>query len=195
MFNFTEVTDAPKLSFVGYGINEPVIVSNVEAGASEKGTPNLAIKLKFATEKDDSNSTTIRLWFSEKAKAIGMRKIMHIHKALGKEETLKNLQAETLDQLAAALKVMWANKPMRIKLTGEEYMGVDKEGKQKVKVRLNVPFPPFAEALTEGAEKPKVETTSLTFDKSNSYDYKPLDATQIPVEKPEVIGGEDDIMF
>ena len=53
MFNFTEVTDAPKLSFVGYGINEPVVVSDIEVGASEKGTPNLAIKLKFATETED----------------------------------------------------------------------------------------------------------------------------------------------
>jgi len=181
MFDFNKVKEIKKLKFVGYGINEPVVVNDVTAGESQTGTPFIQINVKFEGD-DDKNSTTLKLYMSPKAQEISMRKIMHMHQGLNKLTLLKALNAADLASLAASLKGMWINRKFRLKLAGEEYLGVDQTGYPKTKVKLNIPFPPFVEAMTPNAEYGMVGLSTdskLMFDKSNKYDYKPLDGAII----------------
>ena len=175
-FNFGEVKERKQLSFVGYGVNDSVIITDVVSGATQTGTPFIQINVMFEGADAAKDSTTLKLYMSPKAKDISMQKIMHIHQAVNKLELLKSRNMSTLEEVAMALKAMWINKKLRLKLTGEEYVGVDKEGAPKTKVKLNIPFAPFAEAMQPGAEFAIAVDTKLVFDKSNKYDYKPLDA-------------------
>lgn len=179
MFDFNKVKEISPLKFVGYGVNEPVVVNDVISGESQAGTPFIQINVKFEGD-DDKNSTTLKLYMSEKAQDISMRKILHLHQALNKKTLLNSLSSPTLASLASSLKAMWVNRPIRLKLSGEEYIGSDKDtGLPKTKVKLNVPFPPFAEALTMNAEYAKEAETKLTFDKKKKKDYKPITDAQV----------------
>jgi hypothetical protein len=198
MFDFNNVKETNKLKFVGYGINEPVVVSDVTSGENQNGTPFIQINVKFKDDVD-TNSTTLKLYMSQGALDISMRKIMHMHQALNKKELLTNLNAKSLDDLAGSLKAMWINKEFRLKLAGKEYIGVDKtSGEPKTKVRLDIPFPPFAEALTKNAEYAHAEKTALKFDKADKYDYKtlsPSEIAQFSAPKPGNTQDEDSIPF
>jgi hypothetical protein len=205
MFDFSQVKDTPKLKFVGYGINAPVVVCDVTNGETASSTPFIQINVKFQEETDDSKSTTLKLYMSPKAQDISMKKIMHMHQAINKLDVLKSLKSNDLASLAASLKAMWINRPFRLKLSAEEYVGTDMQtGEPKTKIKLNIPFAPFAEAMTPNAEFKSIMNDSdsaLTFDKSNKYDYKPLDAASIPTQSsggftpPAVTGSEDNVPF
>ena len=179
MFDFNKVKEVSKLKFVGYGVNESVVVNDVTSGESQAGTPFIQINVKFEGD-DDKNSTTLKLYMSPRAQEISMRKILHLHQSMNKKTLLNALNSATLADLAASLKALWINRTVRLKLAGEEYIGVDKDsGTPKTKVKLNIPFPPFAEAMTGNAEYPKMDKTKLVFDKGNKYDYKPIDEAQV----------------
>ena len=175
-FNFNEVKERKQLNFVGYDINDNVVVTDVVDGATQNGTPFIQINVMYEGADATKDSTTLKLYMSPKAKDISMQKIMHMHQALNKLDLLKSRQMNTLQEVALALKAMWVGRKMRLKLTGEEYVGVDKEGNPKTKVKLNIPFAPFAESMQAGAEFAIAVDTKLVFDKSNKYDYKPLAA-------------------
>jgi len=176
MFDFNNIKETAGLKFVGYGINNNVVVTDVSAGENQNGTPFIQIQVKF-DGAEDKDSTTLKLYMSPGAKDMSMKKILHMHQAINKLDLLKSRKFNTQQELAQGLKAMWMGRKFRLKLSGEEYMGVDKEGMPKIKVKLNIPFAPFAEACTQGAEFPMIadDATKLTFDKSNKYDYKPFD--------------------
>ena len=189
MFDFGKVKEDKKLKFVGYGINDAVVVSDVQAGSSQNGTPFIQINVKYDGD-EDKNSTTLKLYMSPKAQEISMRKILHLHQAMNKKELLSKMTAPTLEVLATKLKGMWVNRKFRLKLAGEEYVGVAPDGTPKTKVKLNIPFPPFAEPMNGMAETPAVTETKLTFDKSNKYDYKALDASALAAQATPVTSSE-----
>lgn len=211
MFDFNEVKEPStrgKLKFVGYGINEDVVVSTVTSGKAQTGTDFIEVKVKFK-DAPDTESTTLKLYFTAKSTKISMEKIMHIHAAVNKMSLLATRKMGSLEEVASTLNTLWVNRPFRLKLTGEEWPGTDNNtGLPKTKVKLNIPFVPFAEPITALAEKPaiKVEDTGLTFDKQNERDYKPLSLEDrrkmvpqiVTPPKPENGGGEtpvDDLPF
>ena len=179
MFDFNEVKETSSLKFVGYGVNNGVVVTDVTSGENQNGTPFIQINVKFKGA-DDKDSTTLKLYMSPGAKAISMKKLMHMHQSLNKLVHLKSRKFDTLNDISTGLKAMWVGREFRLKLAGEEYMGVDKDGLPKMKVKLNIPFAPFAEAAVHGAEFPAIADgdTKLVFTKSNKYDYAPYDPTK-----------------
>lgn len=185
MFNFKNVSvDRP--SFIGYGVHNDVTIVGVESGNSQKGTEFVQLTVK-KTGDDDKNSTILKMYFTENAQPISMRKIMNIHSAVAKLDILQNKDFNSTKELAEGLDAMWKNKRFRLKLQGSEYITQNDEGKDIVKTRTEIPLSNFAEAIMEGAEKPVVtdETTKLTFDIKDKWDFRRISAADRPESTDE----------
>ena len=174
-FNDVKVSESKGLSFVGYGINNDVTIVKVESDSPEGKSPYIDIYFKNTGDSDE-NATRLREFLSEKAMPYTMKKILQLNNAIVKEEMLKSKSFTSPQDMAAGLTSMWAGKRLRLKLNGEEYMGIDKDGNDKVKTRVSIPMNFFCEAITPDAEFPQIsdENSKLTFDKNNPYDYKAL---------------------
>jgi hypothetical protein len=122
-----------------------------------------------------------------------MRTILHLHNSVSKEGLLKAKNFNSNEELARFLDDNWRNKPIRLKLKGEEYLGQDRDGNPKVKVKIALPFAPFAEPMNGTAETPSVakENSKLTFNKGSINDFLPLanmpdSQTSAPRNMPQV---------
>jgi hypothetical protein len=182
MFNFENVS-AERKSFVGYGINNDVTIVSVESGKSQKETEYIQINVKN-TGDDDDNSTILKMYLSEKARPITMRKIMTIHSAVRKIDALKAKSFNTLEDMANGLNDLWSGRRFRLKLQASEYLGEDENGTPKTKIRTEIPISHFAEAVDTGAEMYPIkdENTQLVFDKNDKWDYKRLRGEQ-PIDE------------
>lgn len=178
MFDFGQVKESsPVLKFIGYGKNESVVVVNTEHGLTNNNVPFIDIFVKFKTA-EDKDKTKIKLYMSAAAAPRSMQKIMHLHQAVNKMANIQARSFSNLGEMSDALNSMWAGREFRLKLVGKEYVGVDKEGSPKVKVKVELPLPPFAEAMSGMGEKPMVtaDASKLKFDKANKWDYAVLSA-------------------
>jgi hypothetical protein len=174
--------------YLSEGINENVTVVSFEAGkSSQKGTPYLQVNLCKNGDTDATGGD--KFYFSEKAEAKSLEKVVHIlqdgagidRAAINKAGT----DAADLDDYAKKLNALLPKqKPMRFKLTGEEYLkdGVD------LKVGKRIGFPPFAEPMTVPADK-----SGLSYDKGNKYDYVALPADARPA--PQAASGDNELPF
>ena len=177
MINFSGVATEPtnkKLQFVGFGLNDNVVVTDVESQLNTNGKPFIRVKFKYADDATD-NSTSINLYMTDAASPKSMEKIMHLHQAINKLVGIQSKTYENLEAMALDLKTMWANKPFRLKLQAAEYLGVDQAGKPKIKIRLGMGLPPFAESMNPYSEMTAImeqTASALKFDKGNRYDYE-----------------------
>lgn len=187
-FDFNEVKE--RKSFVGYGINHSVTIIGVENGLSTNGNPFIQINFKNTGDGDD-NATIQKLYMSDRAKNITMSKIMTIHSAVAKIEQLKNQKFNSIEELTSGLNSMWSGRKFRLKLQASEYLGEDKEGNEKIKIRTEIPMRDFAEAIDTGAEMfpIKDEDTQLKFDEKDKWDFKRYDGAP---PTPKTDGGSED---
>ena len=195
-FNFSEVevkeNSGNSLKFVGYGINNSVEVVKVEGDAPEGKSPFIDIFFKN-TGDDDDNSTRIREFLSPGAMPYTMKKVMQLNNAMIKGDALKSKNFSSAQEMAESLSSMWKGKSLRLKLSAEEYEGVDKNGEPKIKTRVSIPMFNFCEAISDGAEYVQIsdDNTKLEFDRNNVHDYKPLATSD---SKPEQ-SSKDDLPF
>jgi len=189
MFNFENVS-AERKRFVGYDINHDVTIVSVEDGVSQLGKKFIQINVKLTGDEDD-NSTILKMYMSEKAEKITMSKLMTIHSAVRKVDTLKDKKFKTLEEMSKGLNELWKGRRLRLKLQAEEWMGEDDAGNPKVRIRTSIPMRQFAEAIDSGAEMPPIADadTKLVFNKSNKWDYKRLREDTNSTD--EVIKGKD----
>ena len=191
MFNTadTTVSTGNAGKYFNDGINENVTVVSFTAGASsQKSTPYLEVTLSKNGEADAT--TKDKFYMSEKAEPKSLEKIVHIlqdgagidRAAINKAGTDASDLADYAAKLTALLP---KQKPMRFKLTGEEYLkdGVD------LKVGKRIGFPPFCEPMTVDAAK-----SGLTYDKTNKYDYVALPEDAKP-KAPAAAAGDADLPF
>ena len=173
-FNFSEVKDSGNAKkFVGYGINDDVTIVSVESGVTDKSVDYLDIKFKI-TGDEDENATRIREFLSEKGTEYVMRKLLQVNNAVAKKEALTGQNFSSTDEMASKLNALWSGRRLRLKLSGEEYEGVDAAGEPKIKTRVKMPLFSFTEAIMEGAEYPVVTETKLEFNKNSEYDFKKM---------------------
>ena len=123
-----------KPSFVGYGITDDVTIVNVEDGVSQNGNEFVQLKVKRTGDPDD-NSTILKMYMSERAQGISMRKIMNIHRAVDKEDTLKSKSFGNTKELADGLNAMWSGRRFRLKLSASEYEMENEAGEMVTKLR------------------------------------------------------------
>jgi len=183
MFDFSKVKAQDGLDFIGYGINHETEVVKIESIAEEGKTPYISIYFKIPGQ-DDGKATRVNEYMSDKSAPYTMEKLIKINNCLCKKEALSTKQFAGVVDLASTLTELWANRKMRLKLSAEEYMGVDKEGNPKLKTRVLLPRFNFCEATMPGAEHAPVakEDSKLEFNKNDKYDYKRI-AKEAPAPK------------
>ena len=169
--NFTTNT-VREGGYITPGIHE-VTIGEIK-GVSSNDKPRIDISF-YLRGSDNAFSTTIRTYLSsEKSLIYGMRKIKHLATSIVQEEAIDNIEASSIEEYGDQVNSLLAGKDVRIKFIGEEYLNQNEE----VKVRVNLGLPPFAEALVEGAKYPVAKQSSLKYDPTNRYDYKPLEQSQ-----------------
>jgi len=183
MFNLAEVKETTGNLFITPGVHE-VVIDSFEFGKNAR-TDREIITIKHRTT-DGSAQLSSELPAStevaegKKQAPIDMTiiKLRHIARAIIGEEGLVNLTASSVDELVQKLNEFLANKPYRQKFSGEEVIS---NGKSWDKAIIPLPSPksPMAEPITEGA-------TTLTYDKSNPYDYRRKEVA--PVVLPGIGG-------
>jgi hypothetical protein len=153
-------------------------------------SPRLTIS--FASE--DEKSVEAVFYMSEKAQDMSLRKIKHLATKCIKVSVLDKIEADSLEDYASALFKTLKNKVVRVKFVGEEIEG--KEGKNNW-VKANIGLPAFAEAVTKGAEHDPVpaESSKLSYDKNNKWDFKPLPTADLENANLEDGNGDDDMPF
>ena len=185
MLDFSNVKTSTGNKFVGYGINPEVEIEKVEANVEK--TPYITIYFKIPGSEQ---TTRVNEFMTEKSQQYAMEKFLHLNNAVRKEEELRSKKFDSVEQLAAGLNQLWSGRRLRLKLSGSEYMGVDRDGNPKIKVGLQLPRFRFAEAILPGAEHaPIPETESkLEFDKSNKSDFRKLKTEQAPQAEEQTTG-------
>lgn len=175
--NFKEVKETTSTfgDFLTPGIYEVTISSyeewkpdeNKEEDKKSDGSlksPYAAVK--FVCEDGESE---VRFYFSEKAKDFSLPKLKHLALAITNEEELNKIES-TID-----LKSILENEKVRIKLSGEEV-----SGKERNFIKVLLQWVPFAESINIPKEKSK-----LVFNETKDIKY-------LPVEKSEKLNGGDD---
>lgn len=175
------------------GVYNDVKISNVSSGATPTGTPYLRLTMHTA-EGGDQAARDFDFFFTEKAAPISMRKLKHIATKVVTEAEFETVKATNLSELVAGVAPLLKGRRLRMKFNGEEYRNAAGEVKEKATIGL----PEFAEAIEPNAEYPVVADadTKLTYDKSNTYDFKKLpDAgpTDESAVNAALSGGLDDI--
>lgn len=194
-FDFKEVKE--RSPFVGYGITNSATIVKVTNAVSQNGKPFIQVDFKVTGEKDETASSQ-KFYMSDGAKNISMVKLMLIHQAVGKLETLKSQPFNSVEELASGLNSLWSGRKLRIKLSAREYLG-EKDGEPVIKVTSEVPIRDFVEAIDPGAEMFPItdDKTQLTFDEKNKYDWKRYEGADAPT-KSDTSGSaekEDDLPF
>jgi hypothetical protein len=175
--------------YLSPGLNDSVVVVGFAYGeSSQKKTPYLEVTVSKQGEPD--NTAKDKFYFSEKAEAKSLEKIVHIlQDGAGIDRAAidkAGVDASDLTDYATKLNALLPKqKPFRMKLTGEEYLkdGVD------LKVGKRIGFTPFAEPMSVAMDK-----SGLTYDKTNKYDYIALPADAKP-QAASAPAGSDDLPF
>lgn len=173
MFGGKEVNSERVSKYITPGVHE-VTIAKIEGTTASTGSPmlNISIHLK---DGDSENANTFRIVMGKSTgeqNEYSLRKVQHIATKIVKLDQYLAVTGSTIEEYGEALNNILAGNSLRMKFTAEEYL--NNEG--KTKVRANIGLPEFAEAIQEGAEHSVVETTKLTYDPTNQYDYKKLQA-------------------
>lgn len=102
------------------------------------------------------------------------RKVSEIADALGVREAVNEVQASSIPEYVAKVSPLLCNKFTNWKVSAEEYLGTDKEGKEIVKHALSAGLYGFVSS----------DASKLTFSMDNKYDYKKVETgSETPVDE------------
>lgn len=170
----TEVTErGTGQKYIYGGIYNDVVIKGVGHGTStNKGTPYIEVTM-YTSEGGPDTARSFQFYFTERAAEGSMSKLKHIATKIVTEGEWEAVQANTIEELAEALDALLRNQHLRMKFVVEQYVNNNNE----VKDGARIGFMPFAEATQPGAEHAPIadEDTKLTYDKTNKYDFKPVD--------------------
>ncbi len=181
----TEETAGGKTGLYIYPGVLRVVIKGWEKGESSGGTPFIAVNMitKLAEEENPDAVKDFKFYMTDASKSTSMKKIKHI---MTKVTTNANINKEVanLDEFIALLNSFSANKELRVKFSGKEYINKNDD----LKINAEIGLPNFAEATQLGSEYPVVAdaSTKLTYDENNKYDFKRLKGQDPDSEAPKI---------
>lgn len=177
MFNLKEVeeiTGGNNQTYIRPGILHDVIISKWVKGESiNKKTPYIGLQLVTREgKKANIDPRQFEFYITEKSQSQSISKIKHIVTKVIKEEEFSSKSPNSIEEFVEHLNDISKGCSLRFKFAGEEYLNSNNE----IKTKALLGFPPFAEAINEGAEFEPVSDseTKLTYDENNKYDFKRL---------------------
>lgn len=171
-FGTKEITEKiVKSKYTTFGINEDITIGTIKGVKPENGSEFIDINL-FPSWSAEEFSTSVRLYMSDKAKDKSMEKLVHLGTKITTRKEIDSIESTNIEDYGTKLNKMLNGGRIRLKLKGREYIKLN--GNKGV--RLEFPFPSFAEPITDGAEYPAITlaNSKLRFDQENVYDYERL---------------------
>jgi hypothetical protein len=165
-FGGQDVQEISKPKYIRPGIHE-VTIKSLKGELNANGNPTLTVAMHLTAGEPDA-TTDIRFYLSDKAAESTYKKIRHIFTKVTTDAEYLAAKADSIETLGDVYNSKLAGKSLRIKFRGEEYLKQD----GTTGTRAVIGYPPFAEAIQEGAEYPVVAVTEMTF--SPDVDVKKL---------------------
>lgn len=169
MFSIGEEIRSSK--YVSEGVRELTIVEvhNKDFGGEVKDD-RVVFKVKNKGG-EDADSRDITLFFTENAIKYNEPKVAAICNACLSAEQINTIQEENFQGFVNKLNSLLRGKSFRGKISAREYKKQD----GSIGKGYDFPLKDFAESITDGTVKEKMEKTEMTFDYNNPYDYKKLE--------------------
>lgn len=157
MFGGQDVQEINKPKYIRPGIHE-VTIKSVKGEVNANGNPTITFSMHLVSGEPDA-TTDMRFYLSDKAAESTYKKIRHIFTKIVKDVDYLAAKADSIEALGEVYNNTLSGNSLRIKFRGEEYLKQD--GTTGTRAVIN--YPPFAEAIQEGAEYPVVAVTEMTF--------------------------------
>jgi hypothetical protein len=179
---YTEST--PSKKYIQPGLNENVTLVSITGNAPEGRAPYLELTFRLATG-GETDTTAIRLYMSENAKKRATEALIHLATKVVTRDEIDAVTGTTIEDYASGVNKLLKGETWGVlKFKGQEY--TNSNGETKYKATLG--FAPFAEATTS-----TLETTKLTFDPNNKWDFERLEAPSLKEHLTAVVN--DDLPF
>ncbi len=137
------------------------LFAGVDGALGKVGRVDLTSYMKPGSQYFDKSIETLQ------------RKVSEIADALGVREAVNEVQASSIPEYAAKISPLLCNKFTNWKISAEEYLGTDKDGKEITKHALSAGLYGFVSS----------DAAKLNFDMNSEYDYKKLvQGSEIPLE-------------
>ena len=158
LFNWEGIEDKPSgggnQKFIYPGVFHHVIIKSIKEDTNNNGKPLVKVTV-YTKEGGPELAKTFDMYLTPNALKYTQANLLHIGNKIVKEEEFK--KAKSIEDIHDLL----SGESLRMKFNGEEY-----EYNGEIKSKAVLGFPPFAEAIQDGAEYPAVadEDTQLVYD-------------------------------